>query len=44
MTAFTSAGIPNQIYLNETPYLEREMTDPYVIKRIEAAFLKDKNH
>jgi hypothetical protein len=44
MTAFTSGSSPNQIYLNETPYLEREMTDAYVIKRIEAAFLKDKNH
>jgi hypothetical protein len=44
MTAFGSSGNPNQIYLNETPDLEREMTDPYVIERIKDAFVKDKNH
>lgn len=41
MTAFGSSGNPNQIYLNETPDLEREMTDPYVIERIKDAFVKD---
>jgi hypothetical protein len=43
-TAFAPTGVPNQVYLNETPDLEQEMTDPYVIERIKAAFLKDKNH
>ena len=37
-SAFASAGSPNQIYLNQTPDLEREMTDPYVIERIKTAF------
>src|SRR4029077_12575111 len=44
MTAFASTGIPNQVHLNEMPDLEQQMTDPYVIERIKAAFLKDKNH
>jgi hypothetical protein len=44
MTAFGSTGNPNQIYLNQTPDLDQEMTDLYVIERIKAAFLKDKNH
>lgn len=45
MTAFASpAGNPHQIFLNETPDMDRELTDPYVIERIKAAFLKDKNH
>jgi hypothetical protein len=43
-TAFAPTGISNQIQLNEVPNLERELTDPYVIERIKAAFLKDKNH
>jgi hypothetical protein len=43
-TAFASGSSPNQICLNQTPDLEREMTDPYVIERIKMAFLKDKNH
>lgn len=44
MTAFAPTGNPNQLYLNQTPDLEREMTDPYVIERIKDAFVKDKNH
>jgi len=36
-------GNPNQLYLNQTPDLDREMTDPYVIERIKAAFVKDKS-
>jgi len=44
MSAFASAGIPNQFYLNQTPDLNREMTDLYVIDRIKDAFVKDKNH
>jgi hypothetical protein len=44
MTAFASSGNPNQIYLNQTPDLEREITDPYVIEKIKNAFVKDKNH
>lgn len=43
MTVLGSSGNLNQIYLNETPDLEREMTDPYVIERIKDAFDKDKN-
>lgn len=38
------AGTPNQIHLNQTPDLEHEITDPYLIERIKAAFIKDKNH
>lgn len=38
------AGAPNQIHLNQTPDLEHEITDPYLIERIKAAFIKDKNH
>jgi hypothetical protein len=41
--AFGSTGIPSQIYLNQTPDLKQEMTDPYVIRRIKEAFVKDKN-
>jgi hypothetical protein len=44
MTAFGSTGIPNRLSLNETPDLDREMTDPYVIERIKAAFIKGKNY
>jgi hypothetical protein len=43
-SAFAPTGIPNQFYLNQTPDLRQEMTDPYVIERIKAAFLNDKNH
>jgi hypothetical protein len=43
ITAFATGGIPNQIHLNQTPDLEREMTDPYVIERIKDAFVNDKN-
>jgi hypothetical protein len=42
-SAFAPTGNPNQLYLNQTPDLEREMTDPYVIERIKAAFVKDKS-
>jgi hypothetical protein len=42
--AFGSSGGPHRIYLNQAPDLEREMTDPYVIERIKAAFIKDKNY
>jgi hypothetical protein len=41
---FAPTGISNQFSLNQIPDLDREMTDPYVIARIEAAFIKDKNH
>lgn len=44
MTAFASSGNSNQIYLNQAPNLEREMTDPSVIERIKNAFVKDNNH
>ena len=44
MTGFASTGIPNRFCLNQTPDLDREMTDPYVIERIKDAFLKEKNH
>jgi len=43
-TAFASNGSPYQLYLNQTPDLDREMTDPYIIERIKDAFVKDKNH
>jgi len=43
MSASVSTGIPNQFCISQTPDLKQGMTDPYVIKRIEAAFLKDKN-
>jgi hypothetical protein len=42
-TAFTPTGTSNQFSLNQTPDLNREMIDPYIIERIKAAFLKDKN-
>jgi hypothetical protein len=38
-----STGDPTQFCIAQAPYLEREMTDPYLIERIEAAFLKEKN-
>ncbi len=38
--AFASTGNPNQFYLNQTPDLKREMTDPYVIERIKDTFNK----
>jgi hypothetical protein len=43
-TAFASTGSSYQLYLNQTPDLKQEMTDPYVIERIKAAFAKNKNH
>jgi hypothetical protein len=43
-SASVSTGDPTQFCIAQTPDLEREMTDPYVIKRIEGAFAKDKNH
>jgi hypothetical protein len=43
-SAFEPAGSPNQICLNQTPDLEREMTDPYVIERIKTAFIKERNY
>jgi hypothetical protein len=42
-SAFGPTGILNQFYLNQTPDLKQEMTDPYVIERIKDAFIKDKN-
>ncbi len=42
-TAFASTGSPYQLSLNQTPDLDREMTDPCVIERIKDAFVKDKN-
>jgi hypothetical protein len=43
--AFASpTGAPRHLFLNETPDMDREMTDPYVIARIKDAFFKDKNH
>jgi hypothetical protein len=30
--------------VNQTPDLEHEITDPYLIERTKAAFIKDKNH
>jgi hypothetical protein len=41
--AFAPTAILNQFSLNQTPDLKREMTDPYVIERIEDAFIRDKN-
>ncbi len=38
-----STGDPTQFCIAQAPYLEREMTDPYLIERIEAAFFKEKN-
>jgi hypothetical protein len=43
-TASVSTGDPSHFCIAQTPDLEQEMTDPYVIKRIEAAFIKEKNH
>jgi hypothetical protein len=42
-TAFIPTGISNQFSLNQTPDLEREMTDPHIIERIKDAFIKDQN-
>lgn len=39
-----STGDPSQFSIAQAPYMEREMTDPYLIERIKAAFIKDKNH
>lgn len=41
--AFGPTGIERHFYLNQTPDFEQEVTDPFLIQRIEAAFLKDKN-
>jgi hypothetical protein len=38
--AFAATGIPNQVCLNQTPDLEREMSDPYVIEKIKDAFVQ----
>src|SRR5260370_5414580 len=35
--------ISHQFCIAQTPDLEREVTDPYIIKRIEIAFLENKN-
>jgi len=43
-TVSVSTGDPTQFCIAQAPDLEREMTDPYLIERIEAAFLKEKNH
>jgi hypothetical protein len=37
------SGSPNQFSIGQVPDLKQEMTDPYVIERIEAAFIKDKS-
>lgn len=42
-SASVPTGVPNEMAINQMPDLAREMTDPYVIERIEAAFIKDKN-
>jgi hypothetical protein len=38
-----STADPNQFCIAQAPDLEREMTDSYLIERIKAAFLKEKN-
>lgn len=43
-TAFASTGSPYHFDLNQTPDLEHEITDPYLIERTKAAFIKDKKH
>jgi hypothetical protein len=43
-TAFASTGSPFHSDLNQTPDLAHEITDPYLIERTKAAFIKDKNH
>ena len=42
--ALGPTGIERHFYLNQTPDFEQEMTDPYVIERIKAAFLKDQRN
>lgn len=44
MIVFIPSGIERHFYLNQTPNFEQEMTDPYVIERIKAAFLKDQRN
>jgi hypothetical protein len=39
-SAFTPTANPNQFGISQTPDLEREMNDLYVIKRIGDAFMK----
>jgi hypothetical protein len=34
---------PSQLRIAEDPDLDQEMTDPYLVRRIQDAFLKDKN-
>jgi hypothetical protein len=41
-SVFGPTGIERQFYINQTPDLTREMTDPYVIERIKDAFVKAK--
>ena len=41
---FRPTGIERRFYLNQTPDFEQEITDPYVIERIKAAFVKDQEN